>query len=131
MIRVRVSSIVWPQSPVSLHVGGEVDFRVDSADGIGGRYASDGQSGGDSTIRWRSSDPYILDIDVRTGKAVGLKAGKAEVMLSQHTNAASIVHVSKVQFARVDPASSTLLNTDEAHYIGNSPGIRVRVKFFL
>jgi len=32
IIRVRVSSIVKPLSPVLLHVGGEVDFRVQSTE---------------------------------------------------------------------------------------------------
>lgn len=32
MIKVKVSSIVRPFSPVYLHVGGEVEFRVINAD---------------------------------------------------------------------------------------------------
>ena len=33
VIRVKVSSVVKPQSPVFLHIGGDIDFRVDSPDG--------------------------------------------------------------------------------------------------
>ena len=133
VIRVKVASVVRPQSPVLLHVGGEVDFKVDSAEDQMSRYPSDPPSGsGGSAIRWGSSDAYVLDIDARTGKAVGLAEGKAEVTLSQHSNTASIVHVSKVRAAQYDPASSTLINTDaETNLVGNAPGVRVRVKFFL
>ena len=133
VIRVRVSSIVKPSSPVFLHVGGEVDFRVESTEDLGSSYSADQQSSHDhSGMRWSSSDTYTLDVKARTGKAVGLQEGKAEVMLSQHANTASIVHVSKVQYAQVDPQSSLVINTDaDTSPSGGSPEIRVRVKLFL
>lgn len=48
VIRVRVSSIVQPLSPVYLHVGGEVEFRVESVEARSG------------AVRWSSSDSSIL-----------------------------------------------------------------------
>jgi hypothetical protein len=133
VIRVRVSSIVKPLSPVFLHVGGEVAFRVESTEDLGSSHPIDQQNSYDrSAMRWSTSDAYTLDIEARTGKAVGLQEGKAEVMLSQHTNTASIVHVSKVQYAQVDPLSPLVINTDaEAGTIGEGPEVRVRVKFYL
>ena len=33
VIRVRVSGVVQPASPVHIHLGGEINFRVESTDG--------------------------------------------------------------------------------------------------
>ena len=82
VIRVRVSSEVRPKSPVYLHLGGEIEYRVDSTDDQRTSYPAGQQSSsGGSTTGWTSSAPYTLEIDTRTGKAVGLQAGRAEVML--------------------------------------------------
>lgn len=35
VIRVRVSGIVQPASPVYIHLGGEINFRVESTDNVG------------------------------------------------------------------------------------------------
>jgi len=56
VIRVRVSSIVQPLSPVYLHLGGEVEFRVESTE-------SSQKSMSQPGIRWSSSTPSILAID--------------------------------------------------------------------
>jgi len=127
VIRVRVSSIVQPLSPVYLHVGGEVEFRVESTE-----TSSKGASSQASGIRWSSTDSSSLSIDQSSGRAQGLSEGKTEVMLSNHASAASLVHVSKVGYAQLDQQSSLILNTDSASgYSSTGAEQRVRVRFFL
>lgn len=78
---------------MNLHVGGEVEFKVINPDDR------------DDLIQgatWKSSEPGVLMIDTVNGKAVAKGEGRAEVMLSNHVNAASIVHVSRVQFGQVE-----------------------------
>lgn len=87
LIRVKVSSIVRPLSPVNLHVGGQVEFRAINPD----------DQSKDDTAHWKSSDASVLQIE-QSGRAVGLSEGRAEVMLSNHINAASIVHVGRILF---------------------------------
>ena len=90
VFKVKVSSLVRPFSPVQLHVGGQVDFKVVDPE----------QSTVDlqQSFTWKSSEPSILDISTTTGRAIGLAEGRAEIMLSNHVNAASLVHVQKVHF---------------------------------
>ena len=74
-----------------------MDFRVDNSEGVstGGNQISRYDSSGSST-RWSSNDPSILEINAKTGKARANAEGKVDVILNQHSNAASIVHVNKV-----------------------------------
>lgn len=96
VIRVKVSSIVKPLSPVHLHLGGGVSFKVyDSSDAQ--QFESSPQS-----QRWSSSNPSVLQINPTNGQATGLSEGSADVLLSNHANAASIVHVSKVGYGQVE-----------------------------
>lgn len=57
VVRVRVSSIVQPLSPVYLHLGGQVEFRVESTEST---QKSVSHAHG---IRWSSSNAAILAID--------------------------------------------------------------------
>lgn len=98
VVRVRVSGIVQPLSPVFLHLGGEINFRVESTDNS----VANDQSSQGAQVVWSSSNPGVLSIDPTTGKALGKVDGKADVMLSNHLNAASIVHVRKVAYAQLD-----------------------------
>lgn len=77
---------------------------------------------------WSSSHPQIIEINQRTGKANALHEGKAEILLSNNINAASLVQVSKVKYAEVDQASrkNLVLNTDE-----KGGDKRIKVKMFL
>ena len=101
-----MSGVVQPLSPVFLHVGGEINFRVESTESTatGGRTSNSGNnnsggSGSSPQVLWSSSNPNTLAIESETGKAIGQREGKADVLLSNHQNAASIVHVSKVAYA--------------------------------
>lgn len=99
IFKVRVSSVVKPQSPVHLHIGGEVKFKVmDSNTEI------KSETGG---LIWSTNNPSILEINQVTGeaKASGGKEGRAEILLSNHINAASIVQISKVKIAEVDSST--------------------------
>ncbi len=77
---------------------------------------------------WSSNNPYVLDINQKTGVARSLNEGRADVLLSNNINSASIVHVSKVKLAEVDQASrkKLIINTDE--YQGE---VRIRIKLYL
>lgn len=85
---MKVSSIVRPYSPVYLHVGGEVEFKVINPD--------DAKDDIVQGATWKSSEPGVLQIDSSNGKALAKSEGKADVMLSNHINAASIVHVNRI-----------------------------------
>ena len=61
VVRVRVSSIVQPLSPVYLHLGGQVEFRVESTEST---QKSVSHAHG---IRWSSSNAAILGIDQVSG----------------------------------------------------------------
>jgi hypothetical protein len=87
-VRVRVSSVVRPLSPVYLHVGGTVEFKILNED--------DNKDTVAPNNIWKSSDSSILQIDSSSGKAKGLNEGRAEVMLSNHVNAASIVNIGRI-----------------------------------
>merc|ERR1719491_2172191 len=94
VIRVRVSGVVQPLSPVYLNLGGEINFRLESTDHLDS--SKDPQQGGKQQVVWNSGNPAVLSIEPQSGKALARREGKADVMLSNHLNAASIVHVSKV-----------------------------------
>jgi len=51
VIRVRVSTIVEPLSPVDLHVGGEVRFNIKNS------HVTDPDT---SSVRWASSNSEVL-----------------------------------------------------------------------
>ena len=91
VVRVRVSGIVQPVSPVYLHLGGEINFRVESTDST--------SENPEAKVRWSSSNPSVLSVTEDSGESHGIREGKADVMLSSHLNAASIVHVSKITSA--------------------------------
>lgn len=60
-----------------------------------------------------------------------MREGKAEVMLSNHVNAASLVHVGKVGAAQLDQKSVLQINTESTGLLDLSPEHRVRLRFFL
>jgi hypothetical protein len=117
VFRVRVATIVQPGSPVHLHYGANVNFKI----------VSNSNDMLDGTT-WTSSDPRVLSISQNDGTAIAKGEGRAEVMLSNAINAASIVHVSKVQGAELDSMASTdlVLNVDDPSDI-----LRPRVKLYL
>jgi hypothetical protein len=53
-IKIRVSSLVRPLSPVNLHIGGQVEFKVFKPDEFGDQ---------EKKTSWRSNDPYTLNIN--------------------------------------------------------------------
>lgn len=101
VFKVKVSSLVRPYSPVQLHVGGKVEFRV-----------VDKEYEDTPHVSWKSTEPSVLQIETQTGKAVGLSEGRAEILLSNHANAASIVQVSEVRHGQVEHKNALTINTD-------------------
>lgn len=90
MFKVRVATLVQPGSPVHLHVGSQVSFKIvtDSMSSL---------PSGDT--KWSSSAPSTLSIDAQDGTAVALDEGSANILLSGKKSdieleAASIAHVS-------------------------------------
>lgn len=53
VVKVKVSSIVRPLSPVYLHIGGDVDFKVINSDDLAPIEDF-------SQKNWKSTDPTIL-----------------------------------------------------------------------
>lgn len=123
VIKVRVTSVVSPGSPIMLHVGGEVLFQV----------IDDEQQwqAEQATFKptWSSSDPSVLEIDRTSGKANGLSEGHAQVLLSNHVNAASLVKVQRVVAAEIDSNTAMNLLVDTAKEQGVEK--RVRIKLFM
>ncbi len=62
-------------------------------------------------MHWKSSDTNVLKIE-QNGKAIGFSEGRAEVLLSNHASAASIVHVGKIMFGSVEHQNALILDTD-------------------
>ena len=121
--RVKVSSVVKPYSPVYLHVGGFVTFKLMDQN------SADYSAKKDSSTVWSSNNPSALDINQATGEARGLSEGRAEILLSNHISAASIAQVSRVKHAELDDQSRKMLviNTDEYQ----QEPLRVRFKLYL
>lgn len=69
----------------------------------------------------------MLQIEAHSGKAKALAEGRAEVLLSNHVSAASIVNVSKVESAVVDHSGPPMLNSDD----GKESQLRIRIKMYL
>lgn len=106
-----MSSIVRPLSPVFLHIGGEVEFKVINPDE---QVYTESNS-----INWKSSDPNILQIGSQNGRATGISEGRAEILLSDHINAASIIHIKRIEFGQIEQKQALVLNTDETVLSGN------------
>jgi len=117
VVRVRVSSIVRPLSPVVLHVGGVVNFKVINPDEGHSQFSEPGQG-----AQWQTGDNSILKIDSETGRAFGRSEGHTEIILSNHVNAASLVHVGKIQFGQIEHKYPLVLNTDEKVGTSSSSG---------
>jgi hypothetical protein len=117
IFHVKVSSVVRPSSPVSLHVGGYVDYHVQKS------------SADNEKTSWTSSNPNIIKIEAVTGKAIAQTTGRAEIFLNTYSSAASIVYVSEVQHGQIEQNIPLVLKTDNTKT--RIPELRVRVKFFL
>lgn len=74
-----------------------------------------------------------MQINQSNGKAIGSAEGKAEILLSNHANAASIVNVARVSHGQIDQTGSLLISTDEggSSTIMDSGELKVRVKLYL
>ncbi len=59
IFKVRVQSVVKPHSPVNVHVGGEISFKIMNED----------QQITSDDIIWSSSNPSVLDINQKNGQA--------------------------------------------------------------
>jgi len=123
VIKVRVTSVVSPTSPIILHVGGEVLFQV----------IDDEQAwlSEQSTFKptWSSTSPSVLDIHHSSGHAHALSEGNVHVLLSNHVNAASLVKVQKVVTAEID--SNTAMNLQVDTQREQNLEKRIRIKLFM
>jgi len=123
VFKVRVATLVQPGSPVHLHVGSQVSFRI-VADAVSSLPSGD--------IKWSSSVSSILAIDSQDGTAVALDEGSANILLSgkkseMELEAASIAHISQVSHAEVEQNgwNDLLLDVEEGGHL------RIRLKLFL
>jgi len=106
---------VHPISPVHLHLGSSITFKLLSPPS--------------SPISWSSSDPRILEINSQDGSAIARGEGKAEIMLSNNINAASIVYVGRVRYGEVEVPvgeKEVLVNVEERGEV-----VRTRVRMYI
>ena len=116
---MRVATLVQPSSPVHLHIGSDVSFKI----------VNDQQSSfANGNVEWTSGNPRVLTINHSDGKATAVGEGKADIMISGSSNAVSIAHVSHVSFVEIDPndKGDMILNVDD-----KTDRLRIRVKLFL
>ena len=122
VFRVRVSSVVNPPSPVHLHLGGDIQYKImdnfnlmEGSDSAVHHHHQPQQLAAIHDSRWTSERPDIFRINSQTGRGLALGEGKVYVSLNNHINAASSVHVSKVKYAELDQSyrKSLMINVDE------------------
>lgn len=110
-----MATIVQPTSPVDLHIGSQVHFKI-----VGDQMQND-------ALTWSSSNQKVLKIDQNDGSAQALGEGRADILLGDSSSAASIVHVKKVTHAELEqPQTDLQLNIDDS-----SDALRTRVKLHL
>lgn len=63
VIRVRVSGVVQPLSPVFLNLGGEINFRLESTDHLSANKDAQLQAGGKQQVLWHSGNTAVLSIE--------------------------------------------------------------------
>ena len=63
VIRVRVSGVVQPLSPVFLNLGGEINFRLESTDHLSANKDAQLQAGGKQQVLWNSGNTAVLSIE--------------------------------------------------------------------
>lgn len=76
VIPIRVGHLVRPSSPIYVHEGGIVQFEVQEGTGD-----------------WESSSSSVVSIDSKTGRAVALRVGSADVMFKSGMTLRSKVNV--------------------------------------
>ena len=109
VVKVKVAAVIEPSSPVSLHLGSEVEFVVDQNEldqkQVDLLHANQ--------LTWFSSDPKVLDINSKTGKALAHDTGRVDVRVQMKgLNATTVAEVSKVSEARIIDNSALVLNVD-------------------
>lgn len=108
---INVGSIVTPSSPVYVHVGGVIYFTANRKQ--------------NNEYKWTSEDPQIVEIN-NQGKAIALKEGKTNILISD-----TIHHLTKIN---VYKASKILLNEARSPYkitnIPTNPNYREEYHFY-
>mmetsp|Transcript_38287 Transcript_38287/g.58355 ORF Transcript_38287/g.58355 Transcript_38287/m.58355 type:complete len:231 (-) Transcript_38287:564-1256(-) len=96
VVKIRVANIVEPSSPIQLHVGSEIFFKIDKSQ------LDQKQLDSTNEIIWRSSNPSTLDVNSKTGQARALAPGHAEVNTQiKDLNATSHVEISRITEAQI------------------------------
>lgn len=117
VIKVRVATLVQPSSPVHLHQGSDVQFKI-----VNEQFTNLESP----NVQWSSSDQSVLKINRYDGSAKALREGKAEIMITGSDNAVSIAHVSPVKHVEIEQHDDLILNVDNRN--GN---LRLRMKLYL
>jgi hypothetical protein len=95
IFRVKVATVVHPSSPVHLHLGAQVTFQLVTQN------QNTRQDYLDNLI-WTSSNPSVLNLDPKSAKGLALSEGTSDILLSNHINTASLVHVHRIQHAEIE-----------------------------
>lgn len=77
VFKVRVATLVQPSSPVHLHLGSDVSFKIvaDQLDQLPS--TAQGWDG----MAWSSSNPRVLEIHSQDGTAIAKGEGRADILL--------------------------------------------------
>lgn len=95
MIAVKIGSLISPASPVRVHVGGTVDFKINNQVLL-------------DKSAWISSNPKVLAIEDGTVRA--LSSGKAELRFDESVNLSSIVSVYELDQIVEESSETQLTN---------------------
>eukprot|EP01022_Parablepharisma_sp_SALTPOND_P034856 TRINITY_DN932_c0_g1_i1.p1 TRINITY_DN932_c0_g1~~TRINITY_DN932_c0_g1_i1.p1 ORF type:complete len:2036 (-),score=158.71 TRINITY_DN932_c0_g1_i1:14-6121(-) len=104
LVKVHVTSIIEPVSPVFVHIGGTVQFKT-----------SHNYSGLGKAV-WGSEDPSILEVNSVTGLGKARNEGITNVHINDTIHLTTSVTCGKVKYISLDLASSPKILTNiESH----------------
>lgn len=115
---VTIGSIVQPESPINVHVGGVIKFTVG--------HESDNN---ENNERWFSDDERALKIDKITGYASALMVGKPNIFLKDMVNFKSTVNIFRVNKASLSVDAPKVLTNIEGH-LAYRREYKIPIKFF-
>lgn len=99
---ITVGSIVQPESPINVHVGGRIKFSVTN------------EMFENSKTRWNSNDEGLMSINSTTGEATALNPGKVTIELTDKIKYNSIVNIFEVtKVSLSNDVSKVLTNIPE------------------
>jgi hypothetical protein len=121
--KVRVASVIEPNSPVALHLGSSVEFKVDPNE-LDSKQLNQLSA---QALTWTSSNSRIVEISQVEGVATALEPGKAQVQVHMSgLDAVAQVEVGPVTEGRIVEHQPLVLNIDH-----KNEELSVAIDFYL